>query len=133
MWLIIYFSVSLSHRRSAQLLLHPLSLLLQISSDGFSSVLIHTLPLQQYMLFPVVVGVVSVTMSWENRGHRTCVLDGNLTEYTCAKDAHSVMTGRFHNVYIRLKAQKHGEETEMFFLSRWQCFHDCNSITALVS
>lgn len=48
-------------------------------------------------------------MAWENRGHRTCELDGEQMEYKCAINEHSVETGKFHNVYIRLKAQKHGK------------------------
>jgi len=61
------------------------------------------------MLFPTLVGAVSAIMAWENRGHRTCVLDGEQMEYKCVINEHSVETGKFHNVYIRLKAQKHGK------------------------
>ena len=61
------------------------------------------------MLFPTLVGAVSAIMAWENRGHRTCVLDGEQMEYKCVINEHSVETGKFQNVYIRLKAQKHGK------------------------
>ena len=61
------------------------------------------------MLFPTLVGAVSAILAWENRGHRTCVLDGEQMEYKCVINEHSVETGKFHNVYIRLKAQKHGK------------------------
>ena len=66
-------------------------------------------PPQQYMLFLFLVGAVSAILAWENRGHRTCVLDVEKTQYMCVIGEHSVETGNFHNVYIRLKAQKHGK------------------------
>ncbi|CAH3179096.1 unnamed protein product [Porites evermanni] len=76
----------------------------------------------QYMLFPTLVGAVSAIMAWENRGHRTCVLDGEQMEYKCVINEHSVETGKFHNVYIRLKAQKHGAG-EMYYYVVFNGFH----------
>lgn len=66
-------------------------------------------PPQQYMLFLVLIAAVSALMAWENCGHRTCVLDGERTQYMSVINNNSVMTGNLHNVYIRLKAQKHGK------------------------
>ena len=54
-------------------------------------------------------------MAWENRGHRRCVLDGERAQYTCAIGQHSIENGNFHNVYIRLKAQKHGKMKLLYF------------------
>ena len=68
-------------------------------------------------MFPILVGAVSALMAWENRGQRTCMLDGVTKQYICAKDGKAVFTGKFHNVYIRLKAQKHGEYQVLFKLS----------------
>ena len=59
-------------------------------------------------MFPVLVAAVGALMAWENRGRRTCVLNCDTKQYVCAKDGEPVFTGNFHNVYIRLKAQKHG-------------------------
>ena len=61
------------------------------------------------MFFLFLIGAVSAIMAWENRGHRTCVLDGDRAKYMCAIGEHSVENGNFHNVYIRLKGQKHGK------------------------
>ena len=63
------------------------------------------------MFFLILAGVVSAIMAWENRGHRTCLLDGEKTQYMRVIGEHSVKTGNFHNVYIRLKAQKHGKRS----------------------
>ena len=67
------------------------------------------------MLFLIPVGAVSAIMAWENRGHRECVLEGTRSQYKCVIGDHSVDTGNFHNVYIRLKAQKHGENLFEFY------------------
>ncbi|KAL9951201.1 hypothetical protein ACROYT_G043823 [Oculina patagonica] len=61
-------------------------------------------------------------MAWENRGHRTCVLDGERAQYLCQIGEHSVENGNFHNVYIRLKAQKHGAG-EMYYYVVFNGFH----------
>ena len=62
----------------------------------------------------ILTGALSALMAWENRGHRTCVLDGELGQYKCFIGEHSVETGLFHNVYIRLKGQKHGKHILIF-------------------
>lgn len=72
---------------------------------------------QQYMVFLILVGGVSAIMAWENRGHRTCVLDGERAQYVCVIGEHSVENGNFHNVYIRLKAQKHGKKSGILKLN----------------
>ena len=59
----------------------------------------------------ILAGAVSAITAWENRGHRTCVLDREKTQYLCVIGEHSVDTGNFYNVYIRLKAQKHGKRS----------------------
>ncbi|XP_058971785.1 cation channel sperm-associated auxiliary subunit TMEM249-like [Pocillopora verrucosa] len=76
----------------------------------------------QYMVFLILVGGVSAIMAWENRGHRTCVLDGERAQYVCVIGEHSVENGNFHNVYIRLKAQKHGAG-EMYYYVVFNGFH----------
>ncbi|XP_022805697.1 transmembrane protein 249-like isoform X2 [Stylophora pistillata] len=76
----------------------------------------------QYMLFPILVGGISAIVAWENRGHRTCVLDGERAQYMCVVGEHSVENGNFHNVYIRLKAQKHGAG-EMYYYVVFNGFH----------
>ncbi|KAJ7386363.1 hypothetical protein OS493_008484 [Desmophyllum pertusum] len=76
----------------------------------------------QYMLFLIPVGAVSAIMAWENRGHRECVLEGTRSQYKCVIGDHSVDTGNFHNVYIRLKAQKHGAG-EMYYYVVFNGFH----------
>lgn len=77
------------------------------------------------MLFPTLVGAVSAIMAWENRGHRTCVLDGEQMEYKCVINEHSVETGKFHNVYIRLKAQKHGKLPLLYRPARRRAVRQC--------
>ena len=67
------------------------------------------------MFFLLLIGGVSAIMAWENRGHRRCVLDGERQQYTCSIGEHSVESGNFHNIYIRLKAQKHGK-IELIYL-----------------
>lgn len=62
----------------------------------------------------ILIGALSAMLAWENRGHRTCVLDGELGQYKCFIGEHSVETGLFHNVYIRLKGQKHGKHVLTF-------------------
>lgn len=62
----------------------------------------------------ILTGALSALLAWENRGHRTCVLDGELGQYKCFIGEHSVETGLFHNVYIRLKGQKHGKHILIF-------------------
>lgn len=62
----------------------------------------------------ILTGALSALLAWENRGHRTCVLDGELGQYKCFIGEHSVETGLFHNVYIRLKGQKHGKHIFIF-------------------
>ncbi|XP_068677225.1 cation channel sperm-associated auxiliary subunit TMEM249-like [Montipora foliosa] len=76
----------------------------------------------QLKLFVIVTGAMSAFMAWENRGHRTCVLDGETNQYKCFIGEHSVETGHFHNVYIRLKAQKHGAG-EMYYYVVLNGFH----------
>ncbi|XP_078353268.1 cation channel sperm-associated auxiliary subunit TMEM249-like [Oculina patagonica] len=76
----------------------------------------------QYMFFLILIGAVSAIMAWENRGHRTCVLDGERAQYLCQIGEHSVENGNFHNVYIRLKAQKHGAG-EMYYYVVFNGFH----------
>ena len=73
------------------------------------------------MVFLILVGGVSAIMAWENRGHRTCVLDGERAQYVCVIGEHSVENGNFHNVYIRLKAQKHGKKSGILKLNLF-CF-----------
>ena len=77
------------------------------------------------MLFPTLVGAVSAIMAWENRGHRTCLLDGEQMEYKCVINEHSVETGKFHNVYIRLKAQKHGKLPLFYRPARRRAVRQC--------
>lgn len=74
------------------------------------------------MLFPILVGGISAIVAWENRGHRTCVLDGERAQYMWVVGEHSVENGNFHNVYIRLKAQKHGAG-EMYCYVVFNGFH----------
>ena len=81
----------------------------------FTNILYPTLPSQQYMFFLLLIAGVSAIMAWENRGHRRCLLDGESEQYACAIGDHSVESGNFHNVYIRLKAQKHGKIEVTYF------------------
>lgn len=81
-----------------------------------TNILFPTLPSQQYKFFLLLIGGMSAIMAWENRGHRRCVLDGETEQYACAIGDHSLESGNFHNVYIRLKAQKHGKIELIFFV-----------------
>ncbi|XP_029208096.2 uncharacterized protein LOC114971698 isoform X1 [Acropora millepora] len=78
--------------------------------------------ISQYKVIVILTGALSALMAWENRGHRTCVLDGELGQYKCFIGEHSVETGLFHNVYIRLKGQKHGAG-EMYYYVVLNGFH----------
>ncbi|EDO33702.1 predicted protein [Nematostella vectensis] len=76
----------------------------------------------QFMLFPVLVSIISGLLAWESRGKRTCELDFKKKRYKVVASGHPVCGGEFHNVYIRLKAQKHGAG-QMYYYVVFNGYH----------
>ncbi|KAK3755314.1 hypothetical protein QZH41_014623 [Actinostola sp. cb2023] len=62
----------------------------------------------QYMVFPMLVGCLSAWFAYENKADRICTLDSRCNSYSVALGGNTVQEGEIRNVYVRLKAQKHG-------------------------
>ena len=69
-----------------------------------------------YLVFPFILSIVCATMSWENRGHRRCILDSSNRQYSFYENGHLTYCGAFNNIYIRLKEQKYGVGSVYYYV-----------------
>ncbi|XP_028399918.1 uncharacterized protein LOC114523251 [Dendronephthya gigantea] len=71
---------------------------------------------QEYLVISLLVSILCVTLAWENRGHRRCVLDSSNKQYSFYENGQLTYAGAFNNVYIRLKEQKYGSGSVYYYV-----------------
>lgn len=59
-------------------------------------------------MLPILVGCISTWFAYENKADRICTLDSATNSYSVTIAGKHIQDGDIRNVYIRLKAQKHG-------------------------
>ncbi|XP_020915762.1 transmembrane protein 249-like [Exaiptasia diaphana] len=70
----------------------------------------------QYLMFPILIGCISAWFAFENKADRICTLDSLSGSYTVTLGGKHVQEGEIRNVYIRLKAQKHGAGHKYYYV-----------------